>query len=268
MSLRYEAASSCGESQVRSADLRQLPASPETCQGKWRVGSAGEHEVERRRCVIDEVGDRLVDVRRVDDVVVVEHHDDTVGKVIQIVEQRRHHRRQRLRRLQRGERAGANLRRGALDRGNGVRPEHRRVIVTCVQRQPRRRRPLIIRRAEPLGQKRRLAKPRRCRHQRHRRTPLAAARRLLSRCRCTTPGRRRGACSFVASSGRPAGLLSPCRHRSPFLRRGLRCPVSSRDNVLLEIPVATAEVYGSQQWLVRRLGTSWGNDPCVYAALD
>jgi hypothetical protein len=46
------------ESEVRSADLRQLPASPETSQGKWRVGSAGEHEVERRRCVIDEIGDR------------------------------------------------------------------------------------------------------------------------------------------------------------------------------------------------------------------
>ena len=36
------------ESQVRGANLRQLPAGPETPQWERRVGSAGEHEVERR----------------------------------------------------------------------------------------------------------------------------------------------------------------------------------------------------------------------------
>ena len=68
------------EAQVGGADLDELAARPQPSQRQRRVGAAGDHQVQLRREVLEQEGHPVVDVARVDDVVVVEHQHDVVRR--------------------------------------------------------------------------------------------------------------------------------------------------------------------------------------------
>ena len=126
-----------GEAEVGGADLEQLAAGAPSCERQRRIGPGGEHEVEAWRCVFDEEADRVVDVGRVDDVVVVQHEDDVDVEPFQVVDQRRCCRVQRLGRLQQRFSSRADLWRDRSKRRDEVRAEDRRVVVCSIERQPR-----------------------------------------------------------------------------------------------------------------------------------
>ena len=65
-----------GEAQVGGADLDQLAARAEPGQRQRRVGAGGDHQVQLRRQVVQQERHPVVDLRRVDDVVVVQDEDD------------------------------------------------------------------------------------------------------------------------------------------------------------------------------------------------
>ena len=69
-----------GEAQVGGTYLGQLAPGSQPRKGQRRVGSRGDDQAELGRQVVDQERHGLVDLRRVDDVVVVEHeHDVLVG---------------------------------------------------------------------------------------------------------------------------------------------------------------------------------------------
>ena len=154
-----------GETQVRGPNLRQLSAGPEPGQRQRGIGPARHDDVERRRSVLDQVGDRLVNVVRLDDVVVVQNEGDA-GVIIQVVEKSHHHGGGGLGGLQRFGRLRADCWRDASYGSDDIRPKDARVVVATVQRQPSRHRRVVARIAEPVGQQGGLAEPGRGRHER------------------------------------------------------------------------------------------------------
>ena len=64
------------EAQIGGADLDQLAARSQPSQRQRRVGAAGDHQVELWGEVLQQEGDAVVHVARLDDVVVVEHQHD------------------------------------------------------------------------------------------------------------------------------------------------------------------------------------------------
>ena len=68
------------EAQVGGADLDQLAARSQPGQRQRRIGAAGDHQVQPRRQVVEQERHPLVDVARVDDVVVVEHQHDVARR--------------------------------------------------------------------------------------------------------------------------------------------------------------------------------------------
>ena len=128
------------EAQIGGADLDELAAPAQPRQRQRRVGAAGEHQVDLRGQVLQQEGHPVLDLARLDDVVVVEHQHDVVRDGVEVVEQGGEDRldRRRLGRLQERERVVADPGRGRLERGDDVRPEHRRIVVALVERQPRR----------------------------------------------------------------------------------------------------------------------------------
>ncbi len=88
-SLRYAAASSAVKRRSAARILEQLAARPQARQRQRRVGATRDHEVDLRRQVLDQERHRLVDLRRFDDVVVVEHQHQVVVDDVQVVEQGR-----------------------------------------------------------------------------------------------------------------------------------------------------------------------------------
>ena len=66
------------EAQVGGADLDQLAARSQAGQRQRRIGAAGDHQVHLRGQMVEQEGHPVVDVARVDDVVVVEHQHDVV----------------------------------------------------------------------------------------------------------------------------------------------------------------------------------------------
>ena len=89
--------------------------------------------------MVEQEGHPVVDVARVDDVVVVEHQHDLASDGAQLVEQDGQHRfdRRRLGRLQAGQRARADAGRHRLQRGDQVGPEGHGIVVGLVEREPR-----------------------------------------------------------------------------------------------------------------------------------
>ena len=153
-----------GEAQVGGADLDQLAARPQPRQRQGRVGPAGDHQVQLRREVVEQEGHRVVDLARLDDVVVVEDQHDVPVDGAEVVEEGGEHRLhgQRLRCLEELEGAGAHRRSEGPEPGDDVGPEVRRVVVAGVQRQPRRgarRPPAAV--GQPLREQRGLAEARR-----------------------------------------------------------------------------------------------------------
>lgn len=161
------------EAQIGGADLDELATRSHPGQWERRVGAAGDHQMRLRGEVLQQEGHPVVDLGRVDDVVVVEHLHDVVGEGAQIVEQsgedrlgRRSGRRQeRQRSLAELVRRSGHRRQG----GDQVRPEPRGIVVPPVERQPGRGSFTTRRGCQPVRQQRRLAEPGRSRHERQRR---------------------------------------------------------------------------------------------------
>ena len=65
-----------GETEIVGANFDQVAARPQPRQGERRVGARGDHEVESRRQVVEQVGHGLLDRRRGDQVVIVEDERD------------------------------------------------------------------------------------------------------------------------------------------------------------------------------------------------
>ena len=67
-----------GEPQVGGTDLEQLAPSAKARQRQRRIGPTAEHQVDLRRQVLQQERHGLVQLRRLDDVVVVEHQHDVI----------------------------------------------------------------------------------------------------------------------------------------------------------------------------------------------
>ncbi len=97
-----------GEPQVGGAQLRQLPAGPQTRQRQRRIGPAGQHQVQSRRQMLNQELNGRVHELAADQVVVVQdqHHLVLAGLGGQLVDQRRHQPLKRRRRRRAEQRAG------------------------------------------------------------------------------------------------------------------------------------------------------------------
>ena len=79
-SLRYAAASSGVNRRSAARISTSSPRARRRASGKRRIGAAGDHQVQPRREVVEQEGHPVVNVARVDDVVVVEHQHDVVRR--------------------------------------------------------------------------------------------------------------------------------------------------------------------------------------------
>ena len=79
------------EPQVGGTDLDQLATRSQPGQRQRRVSSAGDHQVQPRRQVVEQERHRVLDLAGVDQVVVVEHQHDVAAGRAEVVEQRREH---------------------------------------------------------------------------------------------------------------------------------------------------------------------------------
>ena len=158
------------EAQIGGADLDEIATPPQQRQRQRRVGATGDHQMNLWRQVLQQEGHPVLDVARVDQVIVVEHQHHVVADGAEVVEQRGEYRLHlRLRRLQQRECARADPGRRPLQRGDQVGPEQRGIVVALVEREPGRGPSVGRRGRQPLRQQRRLAEPGGSRHQRQRR---------------------------------------------------------------------------------------------------
>ena len=78
------------EPEVGGADLTDATTNPHPAQPERRIGAGDQRECELRRTQVDQSFDRPVHVAVVDEVVVVEHDDETLGQRRDLVDERRH----------------------------------------------------------------------------------------------------------------------------------------------------------------------------------
>ena len=76
-----------GEAQIGGADLEQLTTSPQTCQRQWRVRARRHGQGDLGWQVVEQKRHRVVDLRVVDHVVVVESEDSRARESIQVVDE-------------------------------------------------------------------------------------------------------------------------------------------------------------------------------------
>jgi hypothetical protein len=76
-----------GEAQIGLPELGQLAAGPPPRQRQRRVGATGDHQPQRRGEVLEQELQRLVDLRCLDQVVVVHHQHNGLGRIRQLVDQ-------------------------------------------------------------------------------------------------------------------------------------------------------------------------------------
>ena len=76
------------EAQIRRADLDELATPAPATERQRRVGAGGDHQVHLWRQVLNEECHPVLDVVRIDDVVVVEHQHDVARQPAEVVEQR------------------------------------------------------------------------------------------------------------------------------------------------------------------------------------
>ena len=143
----------------RSSSARSSSSWP--CARRAPSGSGGSARVESTICsvarrVVDEPGDALARGRARQPVEVVEHERQLALLGERVHEPREHDLEQRRGRDRRRQLRVRQLRAGAAQRLDRVRPQRDRVVVALVQRHPRRRRGLARR---PRRQQRRLAEP-------------------------------------------------------------------------------------------------------------
>ena len=131
-----------GEAEVGDAQLEQLAAASQSRQSERRVRARGDRDARRLRQVLDEERHRLVDLGRVDHVVVVERENGLAGQRVEVVDEARHCRFAR------------QIGLGRVQRHRKVTEEATHVVVGLVQRQPRDTGGGL---RQPLAQQRRLA---------------------------------------------------------------------------------------------------------------
>ena len=195
-----------GEAQVGGADLEQLAPGAQARQRQGRVGAAGDHQVDLRRQVLEQERHRLVDLRRLDDVVVVEHQDQVVVDGVQVVEQRRDDDVRRLPEAP-GARAARRRRRREQRSGGRRRRRSRTARGRCRADRARARRspgPSANHSATSVV----LPNPAGADTSVSAGSPLRSSA-WRSRGRATIPRRRRGACSFVSTRGIAASAMWP-----------------------------------------------------------
>jgi hypothetical protein len=125
------------EAQVALAQFHELPAGTQPRQRQRWVRAAGHHHPQLGRQPVEQEPEAVVDRRRIDDVVVVQHQGEPVSLRHQRVEQGGHHRlRRRLRAVQQRGDLPADPGPHPVERGGGIAPEPGRVVVAGVQRQP------------------------------------------------------------------------------------------------------------------------------------
>ena len=96
-----------GEPQVGRADLDQLAARPKPRERQRRVGPGSEQEMDLGRQMLEQERHPVVDVARLDQVVVVQHQHDLARQRVQVVHEADEDRLgRRLRRPEQAERAG------------------------------------------------------------------------------------------------------------------------------------------------------------------
>ena len=149
------------EAQFRSAQLGQLPASPQPRQRQRRVAAAGQRQVQPGRPVLKQEPERGVHQLRADQVVVIQDQQQRLIRVRpggDLVDQGRHQRFERRWRRRPEQRAHplADPRPHPVQRGHRMPPEPGRGVVTGIQREPGHRLPAA---PDPLGQQDSLAVP-------------------------------------------------------------------------------------------------------------
>ena len=151
------------EPQLVRPDLGQLPGGPHAAQRQRRVGPREQHQLDRRRQVQQQESELVMAVRLADHVVVVQHQNDRLRQLGQLIDQQRKQRLGKIRRLAPDEGQdiiGTELRAGALQSMGDVPPQPARIVVTGIERHPGER--AAFGRAQlPLGNQRRLAEARR-----------------------------------------------------------------------------------------------------------
>ena len=122
-----------GEAQLLGAQLGDLPARAQPCERQRRILARGDNQVQRGRQMVEQEAHRLVDRRRLQYMVVVQHQDALVRHCGQVVDQDRQQGFQwRRRRLQPRQHRRAHLGRQRLQRRHQVAQKHRRVAISRI----------------------------------------------------------------------------------------------------------------------------------------
>ncbi|MNT11871.1 hypothetical protein D3C72_1467760 [compost metagenome] len=122
-----------GEAKVGGPQLGELAPDSQAGKGQRRVLPGGEDQVQALGLVADQEAEGLVDIGRLDDVVVVEDEQHGPGPFRELVDQGGDHRAGGRKRA--GE-WGAHPGQGAVEGGREGAPEARRVVVVLVQGKP------------------------------------------------------------------------------------------------------------------------------------
>ncbi len=202
-----------GEAQVGGTYLGQLASGSQPREGQRRVGPRGDDQAELGRQVVDQERHGLVDLGRVDDVVVVEHEHDVLVGAGEVVDDAGQHGGdgRTAGRLQECLRGRAQPGRRRAERGEHVGPVGRGVAVTGVQGQPGHGRPVRPVRVteQQLGEQRGLPEACRSGHEQHRWSSAPTARQgVVGRRAAASPGAGR-AWSAAVARWSPGGLLTP-----------------------------------------------------------
>jgi len=155
-----------GEPQVGRADLRQLAARPQPGQRQRRVGAGADDQAHLGRQSLEQERHARLDLRALGEVVVVEQQVHVVGQHAELVEDVGQDGLDRLVGAEEGEAGCTGTGCGALQSGEHVGPERRRLAVGLVERHPGEPPVRAVRRAlpgQPGGEQRRLAEARRSR---------------------------------------------------------------------------------------------------------
>ena len=153
----------CREAQVGRSDLEQIAVCPQRSERERRIGPGGDHQTELRWEVLEQERDRVVDLGRVDHVVVVEHQDDVLRSSLEIVDHvATTDSRDAPGRCRRASAVFAQVGGDGRERSSHVGPELLGVVVAHVEGQPGGG--VIV--GEPVGDQRGLAEASRSRDQR------------------------------------------------------------------------------------------------------
>jgi hypothetical protein len=126
------------KAQVGGAQLCQLAAGAQAGEGQVRILASGDDEPHTRRQVLEEEGELVIDLGRVDRVVVVEHEKDIPCRAVDFVDQVGKDRlgRRRLGRVECGHRVGPTARLDSMQRGREVEEEAGGVAVSLIEGEP------------------------------------------------------------------------------------------------------------------------------------